>query len=153
MKIRYPRTMIGLLASVLWLLAMAQPAHAATGTSQVGWVNPTARTDGSPMAASEITGYSFLCTFTPTSSPSVPCSGLTPLTITTGPQTTVSTTMTYPASGGTACYQVIVKTAGADADASDITPLSCKTFAAVKPNKATAVTITVTISAVLGTEK
>lgn len=138
-----------LAAMVLTLLAALYVgvAHAATGTSQTTWTNPSQYTDGTTMAPADITGYKFICTFTPTGASSgVPCSNLAPAQISTGAQTAATTSFTYPATGGTACYQVVVSTATNEADPSAITAQSCKVFAALKPKPVTGVTITVTIS-------
>lgn len=136
-----------LIATLFMAMGMGRPAEAATGTSQTSWTNPTTYTNGAVLPAADITGYKFVCTFTPTGATAgVPCTGLSPASINTGARTSVSTTMTYPAGGGTACYQVIVTASGTDADPSAITAQSCKTFDALKPSPVTGVTITVTVT-------
>jgi hypothetical protein len=42
-----------LIAAIVWLLLVG-PAYA--GSASISWLNPTTRTDGSPLAASEIAG-------------------------------------------------------------------------------------------------
>lgn len=141
------KTRIPFLLSVLVMLCGAK-AFAAAGTSQTTWTNPVQYVDGSTLPSSDISGYKFLCTFTPTgASTGVPCSGLTPAQINTGAQSTVSLSFTYPPAGGVACFQVVATAAGSDSDPSANTAQSCKTFAALKPRPPSGVTITVTISA------
>jgi hypothetical protein len=135
-----------LVAFTVALALSGRLVHAATGSSNTTWANPTTYTDGSPLAASEITGYSFMCTFTPAGGTAAPCGGFSPTSVNAGAQTTVTSTFTYPAIGGVACFQVAAKVGAMVGDYSDITPASCKPFAALKPGKPTAVTVVVTVA-------
>lgn len=142
-----PSFITALVLAVATLL-FASASHAATGTTQHTWTNPTQYVDNSALSPTDIQGYKFVCTFMPTgATTAVPCTGLTPTQISTGAQTSASTTFTYPASGGTACYQVVVTAGGVDSPPSALTAQSCKTFAALQPKAPTNVTITVTVSA------
>lgn len=61
---------------VVWSFVHVSPALAAT--VNVSFQRPTARTDGSPLPASEIASYQINCTFTPTGGAAAPCAGLSP---------------------------------------------------------------------------
>ncbi len=89
------RLCIVLLACSTW--SMAGPAHAATGT--VTYTAPTTRVDGTPLAASEITGFEFQCGAGTTTG--VVCA---PVTV-AGTARTAAMTIALPAAGGTACVE------------------------------------------------
>lgn len=138
--------LVGGFALALLALCITGIAQAATGVAQVTWTNPTTYTDGSPLATAEITGYNVTCTFRVTGTTStVPCGGFSPATL-TGSLTSTQTTLTYPAAGGEACFTLVVKVGAALSDPSDTTAASCKTFAALRPSKATGVTVVVTVA-------
>lgn len=131
-----------LLIAALALLAL--PTFAATGSSTVSWARPTTYTDNSPLAAAAISGNKILCTFTPTGGTAVPCT----LSANTAPGAAQSftATLTYPASGGAACFQVIATANGIDSAPSPIAAGACKTFDPLPPSPPGNVTVTVTLA-------
>lgn len=139
------RVQQAIMFALLALLATAASVFAATGPAAVTWTRPTTYVDGTALAPGEIIGNRIVCVFTPTgATASVPCV-FTPTSV-AGNAVTGNFTVTYPAQGGRACFQVVVQTQGADADPSTVTDASCKTFPALKPSPATGVTVTVTVT-------
>jgi hypothetical protein len=132
-----------LILGLLLVSLLGSFAHAATGSSSVTWTRATTYVDGSALPSSAITGHKIVCTFTPTTGAAVPCT--LSATSASGTATSLTTTLTYPASGGQACFQTVT-TAGIDSDPSPVTAGSCKTFAPLQPSPPSNVTVTVTLA-------
>jgi len=136
-----PRAFMALVAALF--LLVVPTAHAATGASTVSWVRPVTYTDGSALAASELTGYDVQCTFRPTGGSTAACAGLSPATL-AGGLTTAQVTITYPGNtGGRVCFRLVAKTATASSDPSNE---ACKDLPALKPSPPTDVVVTITVS-------
>lgn len=123
-------------------LCFAGMAHAATGNATVTWTNPVTYTDGSALASSAISGSKLVCTFTPTTGAATACA-LSASSV-SGNAQTITTALTYPAIGGSACFSVITTAGGVDS-APSVTP-ACKTFTPLQPNPPTGVTVTVVLT-------
>jgi hypothetical protein len=91
------------------LLFAAGIAYAAIRPLTITLTPPTTYTDNSPIAAGDITGYSIVCTFTPTGGAAEACT-LANATIPAG-VTTSSNSITYPDVGGQMCLALITVTA------------------------------------------
>ena len=141
------KTTFGRILPVLALLAFcagALPleAYAATGSKTITFTRPTTYTDGSPLAASAITGYRVECEFTPTGGTMSQCA-TTPANLAGGTSTSGSVTFTYPPEGGTVCFRLRTLVGSLVADASN---QACSPLEALRPNPPTNVTVTVTVS-------
>lgn len=131
-----------IVALVLVLCAAAIPAQAAT--AGLTFTRPATYTDGTPLPAAEIASYNVRCSsFTPTGSTTPgSCPAVTPASL-AGTATGGTLTLTLPAGGGSACFQLqTVSTSGAT---SDWTAPACKTFAPLVPNPPANVTVAVVI--------
>lgn len=137
-----------LLIAALALCAL--PTFAATGSSSVTWARPTTYTDTSPLPASAISGNKILCTFTPTGGTAAPCT----LSGNSAPGSAQSftATLTYPAAGGAACFQVIATANGVDSAPSPIAAAACKTFEPLPPSTPGNVTVTITLALTITSE-
>jgi hypothetical protein len=125
------------------LLCVAGVAEAATGNASITLTRPTAYTDGSPLAASAITGYAVDCQFTATGATSSTTCTLTGSPLPGGTATGGNVTLTYPAAGGNACF--VLRTLVGALSSAGGTPV-CKALPGVPPNDPTNVTITVTLA-------
>lgn len=133
----WPRIVI---VALLFLLA-AVSSFAGTGTAAFAWTRPTTYTDGSALPASAISRYDVLCTFTPTGGTASACT-LNPSTF-AGTASSGSLALTYPATGGRACFRLTVSTATGVSDPSNE---ACVDFAAAKPSAPANLTVTITIA-------
>lgn len=123
-------------------LCFAGIAYGAAST--VTWTKPATYTDGSALAASDITGNKIGCLFTPTGGIATAC--ILSASTASGSASTFTANLTYPAVGGVACFTVIATAGGVDSAPSSA---ACKTFAALTPSPPTGVTVTVTITMLL----
>lgn len=133
-----------LMVALLVLAGFSAAAHAATGTTALTFTPPTTNSDGSALAASDITNYTVVCTFTPPTGAASTC--VTDTTTIAGGTNKVGTLkITYPVSGGQAC--ILLKTNRSDGvQGAGSQPPACTTLPAIKPNDPTNVTITVTLA-------
>lgn len=130
---------------VLALVALAEISAAATKPVGITFTRPTQWSDGSPLAASDITGYQVECQFTATgATAATPCT-LTGSPLPGGTSQTGSVTLTYPPVGGEACFVLrTVATGGLLSEGS--APPHCKTLPALRPADPSNVTITITVA-------
>lgn len=126
----------------LGLALLVGPVVAATGN--LSYTRPTAYTDGTALPAGDIASYNVRCaSFTPTGSTTPQaCPAITPTTL-PGTATGGTITLTIPAAGGRACFQV--QTVVASGATSDWSVEGCKTFAPATPNPPGNVTVAVVI--------
>lgn len=129
-----------LLLASLALLTTA--ALAATGSSLITFTRPSTWSDGSPLAATDITGYQVDCTFTPTGGAATACATAN---LPGGSVSSGTVTITYPVAGGVACFRLKTLTALVPGDGFS-TSQACRTFARVTPNNPTDLTVTVTVT-------
>lgn len=131
-----------LCAAIGFAIGFVSVADAATGTAALSWRLPTTYTDGSPLAASDITRIRVTCAFTPTgATASQACAAWSDPTI-AGNATSATGSLTVPASGGTACFYFYATAGGVESAASNG---ACKPFSPVAPNPPTNVSVVVTV--------
>lgn len=120
--------------------------RAATGPADISYTRATQYTDGTPLASADITGHGIVCTFTPAGGVAAPCN-FTPASF-GGATSSGRVTLTYPAVGGRACFQVTTRTATSESAPSPVTSASCKDFAAapLTPRAPTDVTVTLVVA-------
>lgn len=138
-------SILALAAMGVLLLALVAPAFAATGTATITFTRPTKWSDGSTLAASEITGYQVECTFTPTGGTATSC---TAANLPGGNSSSGQVTITYPAVGGIGCFRLKTLTAQTSSDTFSQPP-ACKAFPPITPNNPTDVTVTVVVSVIV----
>lgn len=126
----------------LGLALLVGPVVAATGN--LSYTRPTAYTDGTALPAGDIASYNVRCaSFTPTGSTTPQaCPAITPTSL-PGTATGGTVTLTIPAAGGSACFQL--RTVVASGATSDWSNTACKTFAPATPNPPGNVTVAVVI--------
>lgn len=129
----------------LILFGVTHPALAATGTAAGTFTRAVSFTDGTPLVAADVVNYEIDCVFTPTGGVSAPCVS-SPATT---PTTSFTVTLTYPASGGRACFRT--KTRTTNGALSDFSPYlangaSCRDFGPLAANPASGVTVTVIVN-------
>lgn len=130
-------------AIAVLILCVVGVATAATSPTSITFTRPTTYIDGSPLAASSITSYTISCDWTSTgATTSQPCT-LSTTTI-PGQSTTGTLTLTYPASGGSACFTLRTNVGSVQSIASS--PAACKTLDAIAPNPPSNVTVTVSVA-------
>jgi hypothetical protein len=127
--------------------ACIQTASAATSSAAVTWTRATAYTDGTSLPASAISGHKIVCTFTPASGTAAPCT--LSASSAAGSAQTLTTTLTYPAVGGQACFQLVTTANGVDSVPSAVTAAACKAFDPLTPNPPGNVSVTITLALTL----
>jgi hypothetical protein len=132
------------LAAILALTCIWHSAHAATGSTAVNYTPPTQYEDGTPLPASDIKGYAVDCKFTPTGGSTASVCTLDTTTLPGGTARTGTVKITYPVTGGTACFVLKTMTVAAQSDGSQ--PPACQVLPAVQPNDPTNLTITITLT-------
>lgn len=138
------RRLLFALVSVAALCGVFSPADAATGSGAIAFTRASQYTDGSTLAAADITGYSVGCTFTPTGGTSAACTAFTGSPLAGGSNQAGTVTLSVPASGGQACFTL--KTLTASASSAGTAPF-CKTFADTRvPGDPTNATITISVT-------
>lgn len=124
------------------LALLVSPAFAQSATGNVTFTRPTQYTDGSALPAAAITGYEVRCVgFTPTGGTRGPCTQFPTVTL-AGTALSGVITGTVAASGGTAYFAMITKTATGD---SALSNEASKVFAPLVPNPPGNVTVAVVI--------
>lgn len=123
---------------------MIAPAFSATAPLSFAWDRPTTYVDGSTLPAASITGYQMVCEVTNPAGAPISCD--LSVSALTGSSVTATGTLTYPATGATACFRLRTQTASAISDPSPLGPNSCVTFAPVKPSPPGNVTVTITVA-------
>jgi hypothetical protein len=130
-----------LLIAALALCAL--PTFAATAPTAITFTRPTTYVDGSALPASAITSYTIACEFTaPGATNATPCT-LSTTTI-PGQSTTGTLTLTYPGTGGQACFTLRTNVGSVQSNSSS--PAACKTLDAIAPSPPTNVTVTVSVA-------
>lgn len=116
------------------LLAMPLGAFASSTPGSLSWDAPSQNLDGSPLLPAQIAGYDIICTFKPTGGgASSPC--VLDKTTFAGASVAGSVTITYPAIGGSAEFQIrVTRVDSAQSPYSPVTPQSTKALPAVGPN-------------------
>ena len=129
------------------LLAFVFASAAVAAAPVLSFTPPVARVDGTPLPASQISGYDVRC-----SSWTAPggVAGVCPAgmfsSVSLGAAATGATlSATIPATGGTICFQVATKDTSTPVQVSAWSAEGCKTYAAAPPNPPTNVTIAVVI--------
>lgn len=131
---------------IIGALCSSGYACAATGAAAITSTPTLTYTDGSPLALTDIVGYSIDCQFTPTGV-STPSACVGSVTSVTGSTAAASVTVTYPAStGGKACFRMATKTATSISALSPLGASSCKDLPALNPSAPGAVTVTITLA-------
>jgi hypothetical protein len=121
-------------------MLLAVPALAATGS--LTFTRPTARTDSTPLAATEIASYSLGCTFTPTGGTAAPCTALTPATLA---GSALGGTVTFTAAqNGQACFTLATVDTGGRVSAPSAA--ACKAVTIANPNPPTGVVVAFNVS-------
>lgn len=113
-------------------------------TANLSYTRPTQYTDGTALPAGDIASYNVRCaSFTPTggTTPGA-CPAITPTSL-PGSATGGTITLTIPAAGGRACFQV--QTVVVSGAMSDWSAEGCKVFAPAVPNPPSNVTVTATV--------
>lgn len=119
-------------------------ALASTVPAQLSYTKANTYVDGSALAPADITGHGIYCTFTPTTGSPIPCT-FSPVSF-SGAVSTGSVTLTYPASGGKACFRLTTRTTGAESAQTAESPAMCKDLPAIAPSPPGNPSITVTIT-------
>lgn len=126
----------------LLALTIALPTLAAT--ANLSYQRPTQYADGTALPQGDIASYNVRCvSFTPTGSTAPgTCPAIAPTTL-PGAATGGAITLTLPAAGGRACFQV--QTVAVSGTVSAWSAEGCKTFAPAVPNPPSNVTVTATV--------
>lgn len=125
----------------LAIVLLAAPAFSAP--AGLSYTRPTEYTDGTPLPVGDITRYDIQCvSFTPTGGTAGTCPTISPTSL-PGTATGGTVTLTIPAAGGSACFQL--RTVVASGATSDWSNTACKTFAPATPNPPGNVTVAVVI--------
>lgn len=124
------------------LVSIAAPRPADAAAAAVAWTQPSAYTDGTPLTASAIAGFEIQCSsLAPTGGTKGTCPAA-PVSL-SGAVSSGSITVTIPAGGAEACFQV--RTRATSGTVSAWSAEACRTFAAAVPNAPTNVTVAVVV--------
>lgn len=128
-------------------------ACAATGTAAIGYTGSSTYTDGSALNPADIQFYAATCSFTPTGASAAGACTAANFPNAVGTATSISGTLSVPAKGGKACFQVTARANGVDsAPSAIVAATSCKTFDPLPPSSPTNITVTITLALTISSD-